>query len=102
MSLMESKSNDWDFFFIANSSTNMNHSSLRAWQHEALKNYYQNLAAGVTSLLWEATPGSGKTNAALQVCAHQLETANSQRLIIVVPTVMRSGSLSSDSMPSWM
>ena len=83
---MESQSNAWDSFFIANSSTNMNHSSLRAWQHEALKNYYQNLAAGVTSLLWEATPGSGKTNAALQVCAHQLETANSQRLIIVVPT----------------
>ena len=60
--------------------------NLRAWQQEALATYYQNLASGTTTLLWEATPGSGKTTAALQVCMHQLETLNIKRLIIVVPT----------------
>ncbi len=59
---------------------------LRAWQHEALDIYHQALANDDKTLLWEATPGSGKTTAALQVCQHQLRQLRRSRAIIVVPT----------------
>jgi superfamily II DNA or RNA helicase len=59
---------------------------LRAWQHEALKTYHQNLAEGRKTLLWEATPGSGKTTAALQVCLHQQQVFQRSPVLIVVPT----------------
>jgi len=59
---------------------------LRTWQQEALASYHRNLANRVNTLLWEATPGSGKTTAALQVCWHQLKTLNRSKVIIVVPT----------------
>lgn len=59
---------------------------LRAWQQEALENYHHCLAQGARTLLWEATPGSGKTTVALQVCHHQLFELHRQRVIIIVPT----------------
>ena len=59
---------------------------LRAWQHEALDIYHQNIANDAKTLLWEATPGSGKTATALQVCQHQVQTLKRARVIIVVPT----------------
>lgn len=59
---------------------------LRAWQHEALDIYHQHIANDAKTLLWEATPGSGKTATALQVCLHQVRTLRRARVIIVVPT----------------
>lgn len=59
---------------------------LRGWQREALQIYRSCLERGATSLLWEATPGAGKTTAALIVCSHQLRTNPGSRLIVVVPT----------------
>ena len=35
--------------------------SLRKWQIEALKTYQEKKAKNQKSILWEATPGSGKT-----------------------------------------
>lgn len=59
---------------------------LRQWQQEALGQYRQRVRNGQTSLLWEATPGAGKTTAALQVVLHQLRDLHRQRVVIVVPT----------------
>jgi len=59
---------------------------LRAWQQEAMQNYQQALNDEKKCLLWEATPGAGKTSVALQVCQHQIEMLNRRRIIIVVPT----------------
>ncbi len=59
---------------------------LRAWQQEALATYHEQIAKGVDTLLWEATPGSGKTTAALQVALHQFRVVKRSRLIVVVPT----------------
>ena len=61
-------------------------SSLRTWQQEALHQYLEHLEKGRRQLLWEATPGAGKTTAALKLCRHQLKHASSKLLIIVVPT----------------
>ncbi len=41
---------------------------------------------GEKAILWEATPGAGKTTAALQLCLHQIEEAGSKNIVIVVPT----------------
>ncbi|MDM8528928.1 DEAD/DEAH box helicase family protein [Anaerolineales bacterium HSG24] len=60
--------------------------NLRVWQQEAMQNYQQALKESRRSLLWEATPGSGKTTAALQLCRHQMQEFGRERLIIVVPT----------------
>ncbi|MDM8518902.1 DEAD/DEAH box helicase family protein [Anaerolineales bacterium HSG6] len=60
--------------------------NLRTWQHEAMQNYQQALKASRRSILWEATPGAGKTTAALQLCLHQMNELGRERLIIVVPT----------------
>lgn len=59
---------------------------LRQWQQEALQHYHERVLYGQTSLLWEATPGAGKTTAALQLVLHQLRDLRRQRVIIVVPT----------------
>ncbi len=59
---------------------------LRQWQQEALQHYHERGLYGQTSLLWEATPGAGKTTAALQLVLHQLRDLRRQRVIIVVPT----------------
>lgn len=59
---------------------------LRDWQKEAIAVYLDAVASGETSVLWEATPGAGKTVAALRVCLHQLKTRSARRMLIVVPT----------------
>lgn len=58
---------------------------LRQWQEEALAVYHQALAEGRRSLLWEATPGAGKTTAAVQVAVDQLGRG-CRRIVVVVPT----------------
>ncbi|MCI5065074.1 DEAD/DEAH box helicase family protein [bacterium] len=60
--------------------------SLRAWQREALAQYLEHLGNGRRQLLWEATPGAGKTTAALRLCRHQLRHTSTKKIIIVVPT----------------
>lgn len=60
--------------------------SLRKWQSEALETYKLAKQAERTSILWEATPGSGKTFAALQLCKIEMASRAARRVIIVVPT----------------
>ncbi|MCB0336270.1 MAG: DEAD/DEAH box helicase family protein, partial [Bdellovibrionales bacterium] len=60
--------------------------ALRTWQREALGLYLEQLGRNEKIALWEATPGAGKTTAALRLCRHQLRHCNAKRLIIVVPT----------------
>jgi superfamily II DNA or RNA helicase len=59
---------------------------LRGWQQEAFSLYQGTLGEGGRVSLWEATPGAGKTTAALQVVRHQLKTRLAQYALIVVPT----------------
>ena len=59
---------------------------LRVWQREALIRYRDCLSNGDKEVLWEATPGAGKTTAALQLCLHQLRKQKARRAIVVVPT----------------
>ncbi|MCA9982180.1 MAG: DEAD/DEAH box helicase family protein, partial [Anaerolineales bacterium] len=59
---------------------------LRQWQQEALQNYHACVAQGTDAILWEATPGAGKTSAALQVVLHQLQELHRPRALVVVPT----------------
>lgn len=58
---------------------------LRRWQEEALGVYHQALAEGRRALLWEATPGAGKTTAAVHVAVDQLGRG-CRRIVVVVPT----------------
>jgi len=60
--------------------------SLRKWQAEALEVYDKAKQAERKSILWEATPGSGKTFAALQLCKIELAKRSAKRVIVVVPT----------------
>lgn len=60
--------------------------NLRTWQQHALAIYQKQWQRGDKSILWEATPGAGKTTAALQLCLHQLDEAGSQTVVVVVPT----------------
>lgn len=48
--------------------------------------YRDAVARGDRSILIEATPGAGKTTAALVLCLHQLRRCDANRLCIVVPT----------------
>lgn len=59
---------------------------LRRWQEEALNNYFHTLHTPQRQSLWEATPGAGKTTAALHLCLHQLQKRDAKMVIIVVPT----------------
>jgi superfamily II DNA or RNA helicase len=59
---------------------------LRAWQREAFELYQDQLAKGEKQALWEATPGAGKTTAALRVVKHQLIQRLAEKAFIVVPT----------------
>ena len=59
---------------------------LRDWQREAFALYLDRLAAGEKRLLFEATPGAGKTTAAMQLVRHQLQKRHAERVLIVVPT----------------
>lgn len=59
---------------------------LRPWQQEAFGIYRDAVTQGQRKILIEATPGAGKTTAALVLCMHQLRRAGAKRLGIVVPT----------------
>ena len=60
---------------------------LRGWQREAFDLYTKQLqSSDRRSALWEATPGAGKTTAALQVIRHQLESGSAKQALVVVPT----------------
>lgn len=59
---------------------------LRGWQQEAFTRYQEQLTRGERSALWEATPGAGKTTAALEVIQHQLTSKLARTALIVVPT----------------
>jgi superfamily II DNA or RNA helicase len=59
---------------------------LRPWQQEAFGIYRDAVTQGEKTILLEATPGAGKTTAALVLCLHQLRKAGAHSLGIVVPT----------------
>lgn len=58
----------------------------RAWQKEALEVYAKRYSAGRQSILWEATPGAGKTRVALRLASYHLSRTSCTRVIVVVPT----------------
>lgn len=60
--------------------------SLRKWQEEALALYKQGRDEGKKEILWEATPGAGKTVAALTLCKQEIVAKKSGSIVIVVPT----------------
>jgi superfamily II DNA or RNA helicase len=60
--------------------------SLRHWQRKALECYRHALKDQEKSVLWEATPGAGKTTAALLVLSHQLRAGRGEPCLVVVPT----------------
>ncbi len=60
--------------------------ALRKWQREALHEYVELLRNGQRAALWEATPGAGKTTAALKLCRHQMRNGLAKSVIVVVPT----------------
>jgi len=64
---------------------------LRPWQQEAFGIYRDAVTRGEKSQLWEATPGAGKTTAALVVALHQLRRCSAERTIVVVPTAHLKG-----------
>jgi|688.fasta_scaffold25574_8 superfamily II DNA or RNA helicase len=59
---------------------------LRPWQQEAFASYRDCVLRGDRTILIEATPGAGKTTAALVLAMHQLKKRGATRLAIVVPT----------------
>lgn len=59
---------------------------LRGWQREAFEQYQRELVENRRISLWEATPGAGKTTAALQVVLHQLRSRRAKNVLVVVPT----------------
>lgn len=59
---------------------------LRQWQQLALQRYERLLLQGAKSCLWEATPGAGKTTAALHLCLDQLRRLDRRYVVVVVPT----------------
>lgn len=59
---------------------------LRPWQQEAFGAYRDCVLRGENTLLMEATPGAGKTTAALVLAMHQLRKRGATRIGIVVPT----------------
>jgi superfamily II DNA or RNA helicase len=59
---------------------------LRAWQQEAFGVYRDAVTRGERSILWEATPGAGKTTAALAVCLHQHRRLRTPTILVIVPT----------------
>jgi superfamily II DNA or RNA helicase len=60
--------------------------SLRHWQRKALECYRHALKDQEKSVLWEATPGAGKTTAALLLLSHQLRAGRGEPCLVVVPT----------------
>jgi len=64
---------------------------LRPWQQEAFGVYRDCVLRGDTTILIEATPGAGKTTAALVLAMHQLRKREATRIGIVVPTAHLKG-----------
>lgn len=64
---------------------------LRPWQQEAFGVYRDCVLRGDKSILIEATPGAGKTTAALVLAMHQLRKRGAGRIGIVVPTAHLKG-----------
>jgi superfamily II DNA or RNA helicase len=64
---------------------------LRPWQQEAFGVYRDCVLRGDNSILIEATPGAGKTTAALVLAMHQLRKRGAGRIGIVVPTAHLKG-----------
>lgn len=62
------------------------HNKLRNWQKEALHCYKIALSNQEKSILWEATPGAGKTTAALLMLSHQIRIGRGEPVLVVVPT----------------
>ena len=60
--------------------------TLRKWQQEALKIYQDKKSRNQKPILWEATPGSGKTVAAINLCLQELKNKSASKVVIVVPT----------------
>ncbi len=60
--------------------------SLRNWQKDAFQLYLTKYDLGDRELLFEATPGAGKTTTALKIVHHQLANKLSRGVVIVVPT----------------
>lgn len=71
---------------------------LRKWQKDAFALYLERLSAGERALLYEATPGAGKTTAALQIVRHQLVNKLAKRALIVVPTSHLRGQWASSAL----
>lgn len=59
---------------------------LRPWQQEAFGVYRDVVLRGEKTILIEATPGAGKTSAALVLALHQLRKRGASRIGVVVPT----------------
>lgn len=59
---------------------------LRPWQQEAFGIYLDCVLRRERTVLLEATPGAGKTTAALVLALHQKNKQSAQRIGIVVPT----------------
>lgn len=59
---------------------------LRPWQQEAFGVYRDAVLRGERAILLEATPGAGKTTAALVKALHQIKKQGASRIAIVVPT----------------
>jgi superfamily II DNA or RNA helicase len=59
---------------------------LRPWQQEAFGTYRDCVLRGEKTILLEATPGAGKTTAALVLALHQMRKREAKRIGIVVPT----------------
>lgn len=64
----------------------MSGQNIRTWQAEVFNLYLKQYAEGERRTLWEATPGAGKTTAALRLVKHQIITKCAQKAFIVVPT----------------
>jgi superfamily II DNA or RNA helicase len=59
---------------------------LRPWQQEAFGAYRDCVLRGEKTILLEATPGAGKTTAALVLALHQRNKQGARGIAIVVPT----------------
>lgn len=60
--------------------------ALFEWQERFLEGYWRQVESGGVDFLLEATPGSGKTLAALYVARRHLERGSAGRALVVVPT----------------
>jgi superfamily II DNA or RNA helicase len=59
---------------------------LRTWQREACEQFTERFLSGHRSALWMATPGAGKTVAALQAATFFRQADRGARVAVLVPT----------------